>query len=582
MKKTCKQLIQQLLPVVLVGLFALISMISFISIKHLQGNARVINYTGIVRGATQRLVKQELNHIQNDDLIQYLDSLLLELSDGDGVNGLIALPDPSYRGLLYEMRRSWGELKTEIAKVRSNEENNELYILSEQYFGLADQTVSAAEVYAERNVTEAVRRLMGLNLVFVILVILFVIYERRQKKLSIALLTAENASREKSEFLSRMSHEIRTPMNGILGMTAIAKMSMGNDEKVEDCLDKIELSSGYLLALLNDILDMSRIESGKIELCRERFELGRLLEQVEVMFRLKAEEAGLLFQVKADRLPASAVIGDGLRIRQVIVNIVSNAIKFTPSGGRVTLELKEEMEEELVNLEFVVEDTGIGISDEFLHRLFVPFEQAHANTAVQYGGTGLGLAISYQFMKMMGGDIEVASKLNQGTRFTVRLSLPYVCEESAAALDDSHEGMNEQANQQEYDFAGISVLLAEDNEINSEIVKTLLEFCGARVTQTWDGEEVVKVFAESGPGQFDLILMDIQMPKTDGLAACGKIRAMKRPDAGQIPIVGLSANAFRQDRNMALENGMNEYLAKPIDKDRLYEVVQRYRAAKDK
>lgn len=582
MKKTCKQLIQQLLPVVLVGLFALISMISFISIKHLQGNARVINYTGIVRGATQRLVKQELNHIQNDDLIQYLDGLLLELSDGDGDNGLIALPDPSYRELLYEMRRSWGELKTEIAKVRSNEENNELYNLSEQYFVLADQTVSAAEVYAERNVTEAVRRLMSLNLIFVILVILFVVYERRQKKLSIALLTAENASREKSEFLSRMSHEIRTPMNGILGMTAIAKMSMGNDEKVEDCLDKIELSSGYLLALLNDILDMSRIESGKIELCQESFELGRLLDQVEVMFRLKAEEAGLLFQVKADRLPAPAVIGDGLRIRQVIVNIVSNAIKFTPSGGRVTLELKEEMEEELVKLEFVVEDTGIGISDEFLHRLFVPFEQAHANTAVQYGGTGLGLAISYQFMKMMGGDIEVASKLNQGTRFTVRLSLPYVCEESAAALDDSHEGMNEQANQQEYDFAGISVLLAEDNEINSEIVKTLLEFCGARVTQTWDGEEVVKVFAESGPGQFDLILMDIQMPKTDGLAACGKIRAMKRPDAGQIPIVGLSANAFRQDRNMALENGMNEYLAKPIDKDRLYEVVQRYRAAKDK
>lgn len=580
MKKTCKQLIQQLLPVVLVGLFALISMISFISIKHLQGNARVINYTGIVRGATQRLVKQELNHIQNDDLIQYLDSLLLELSDGDGVNGLIALPDPSYRGLLYEMRRSWGELKTEIAKVRSNEENNELYILSEQYFGLADQTVSAAEVYAERNVTEAVRRLMGLNLVFVILVILFVIYERRQKKLSIALLTAENASREKSEFLSRMSHEIRTPMNGILGMTAIAKMSMGNDEKVEDCLDKIELSSGYLLALLNDILDMSRIESGKIELCRERFELGRLLEQVEVMFRLKAEEAGLLFQVKADRLPASAVIGDGLRIRQVIVNIVSNAIKFTPSGGRVTLELKEEMEEELVNLEFVVEDTGIGISDEFLHRLFAPFEQAHANTAVQYGGTGLGLAISYQFIKMMGGDIEVASKLNQGSRFTVRLSLPYVCEESAAALDDSHAGLEEPAKQQEYDFAGISVLLAEDNEINSEIVKTLLEFCGARVTQTWDGEEVVKVFAESGPGQFDLILMDIQMPKTDGLAACGKIRALNRPDAGRIPIVGLSANAFRQDRNMALENGMDEYLAKPIDKDRLYEVVQRYRACK--
>lgn len=582
MKKTCKQLIQQLLPVVLVGLFALISMISFISIKHLQGNARVINYTGIVRGATQRLVKQELNHIQNDDLIQYLDSLLLELSDGDGVNGLIALPDPSYRGLLYEMRRSWGELKTEIAKVRSNEENNELYNLSEQYFVLADQTVSAAEVYAERNVTEAVRRLMSLNLIFVILVILFVVYERRQKKLSIALLTAENASREKSEFLSRMSHEIRTPMNGILGMTAIAKMSMGNDEKVEDCLDKIELSSGYLLALLNDILDMSRIESGKIELCQESFELGRLLDQVEVMFRLKAEEAGLLFQVKADRLPAPAVIGDGLRIRQVIVNIVSNAIKFTPSGGRVTLELKEEMEEELVKLEFVVEDTGIGISDEFLHRLFVPFEQAHANTAVQYGGTGLGLAISYQFIKMMGGDIEVASKLNQGTRFTVRLSLPYVCEESAAALDDSHEGLEEPAKQQEYDFAGISVLLAEDNEINSEIVKTLLEFCGARVTQTWDGEEVVNVFAESGPGQFDLILMDIQMPKTDGLAACGKIRAMKRPDAGQIPIVGLSANAFRQDRNMALENGMNEYLAKPIDKDRLYEVVQRYRAAKDK
>lgn len=577
MKKQCKVLFQQLLPVVLIGLFAIISVISFISIKHLQGNARVINYTGIVRGATQRLVKQELNHIPNDDLIQYLDGLILELHNGDGDNGLIALPDPVYQDLLLQMMNSWKELKAAITRIRTDGASSDLYNLSEEYFVLADRTVSAAEIYTEENVSEAVKRLTGLNLGFVILVVLFILYERRQKKLSIALITAKNASREKSEFLSRMSHEIRTPMNGILGMTAIAKLSMDSKEKVKDCLDKIELSSGYLLALLNDILDMSRIESGKIELCHENFELNKLLEQIEVMFRMKADEAGIKFQVKADSLPVAVVNGDGLRIYQVIVNIVSNAIKFTPPGGQVMLELKEKKAGELVNLEFVVTDTGIGISDEFLHKLFVPFEQAQAKTAVQYGGTGLGLAISYQFVKMMGGDIEVVSNLNQGSRFTVRLQLPHADDNIAAAKEDGLAELPEQANQQEYDFTGVSVLLAEDNEINSEIVKMLLEYCGAKVTQTWNGVEVVEEFAESVQGQFDLILMDIQMPMVDGLAACAQIRAMERPDAGQIPIIGLSANAFHQDRNRALEYGMNDYLAKPIDKDRLYEVVQRYR-----
>lgn len=571
-----KQLLKiylKIIPVLLIILFSFISINSLMSISHLQGNGRVINYAGIVRGASQRLVKQELNHTPNDSLILYLDGIIRELSDGTGDNNLNHLPDPAFQNLIKTMSQSWETIKTEIQNVRSGADGSHLFDISEDFFDLANTTVSAAEIYSENCVKNAVIRLFFLNFIFVVLVALFWFYNKQQKKVSSALLAAENASRAKSDFLSRMSHEIRTPMNGIIGMTAVARMSVDNKKKFLDCLDKIDLSSNYLMTLINDILDMSRIESGKIELYEEEFQLSKFIERISLMFKQKAEDAKIQFCINDSGLSADWVIGDELRISQVIINIISNAIKFTPAGGYVHLDITEKyVSDEEISLEFRIKDNGIGMSEDFQKRIFDPFEQARAATSHQYGGTGLGLSISYNFIKLMHGDIAVTSKPGQGTCFTVCLSLkrplsPAVKSnaQTAASLDSGVLRMD-----------GISILLAEDNEINSEIAAAILEDCGASVTPVWNGKEAVDTFAASLPEQYKLILMDIQMPAMDGLEASRTIRSLNRPDAKTIPILGLSANAFRHDLDAARQNGMNGYISKPLDITKMFETIRPY------
>ena len=331
----------KLVPGILTILFCFTSCLSLATIVRMQGNARVVNYTGIVRGATQRLVKQELNGSINDTLIRRLDGILEELSFGEGENGLIVLPDAEYQDILAQMRESWTELKVVIQSVRQNGDRQRLFDLSEDYFELADKTVSVAETYSERSVGKATVLLLWLNGGFVLLVVLFWLYGWRQKKTQAALDMAKHASQAKSEFLSRMSHEIRTPMNGIIGMTEIARMSVDDQGQLLDCLDKIEQSSQYLTSLINDILDMSRIESGKIELEQRAFSLPDLLNQIYDMLRQKAEDGGVEFLVKMDGLSVKTVIGDRLRMSQVLINLVSNALKFTPEGGTVVLEARQ-------------------------------------------------------------------------------------------------------------------------------------------------------------------------------------------------------------------------------------------------
>lgn len=560
--------------VLLSALFCLIEGLSLTTMLQMQGNARVINYTGIVRGATQRLVKQELNGLSNDELIRDLDGIVEELSTGKGENGLTALPDLEFQRLLGEMRGEWAALKTEIGKVRQSGDKRRLFELSEAYFELADQTVSAAERYSEQCSDHATLLLVCLNAGFVVVVVLFWIYGRRQKKVQAALDMAENASRAKSEFLSRMSHEIRTPMNGIIGMTAVARVSVDDQEKLLDCLSKIELSSDYLLALINDILDMSRIESGKINLEHEPFELPELCERISGLFRQKAADGGITYQVDYSGLSVSTVVGDALRITQVLVNIVSNALKFTPSGGRVTVEVRQKAaSDSAVTLDFIVTDTGAGISEEFQKRLFEPFEQERAATARQYGGTGLGLAISNRFVEMMGGKIAVHSKVGEGSRFIVSLTLDRPARQEALSGEKLE---TESPNQPCRTLAGVCVLLAEDNEINAEIVTVLLESGGAEVDWVNDGEKAVKAFGQSPAGKYAVILMDVHMPVMGGLEATRAIRGLKRPDAAEIPIVGLSANAFQEDVNEALQSGMNGYLPKPIDVEKLLQTVGRF------
>ena len=567
-----KKYIRYVFPFILAGMFCFISVTSIVTIIHMQGNARVINYTGIVRGATQRLVKQEMNQYPNDELINYIDGILLELSTGDGENGLRMINDKEYQGLVNEMKEKWEVIKSEVQFVRAGGDKHNL---SEDYFALANKTVSSVELYTEERVKSAKWTLFVLNAGFVILFILFFMLGMRQKKVQTDLISAKNASRAKSEFLSRMSHEIRTPMNGIIGMTAVARMSLDNREMLIDSLNKIDLSSSYLLSLINDILDMSRIESGKIKLDNEVFEITEVLKRIYIMFKQKSDESGIDFKIKSDNVTVNKVIGDELRISQVIINIISNSIKFTQFGGKVTLDVRQKIDDdEKVIFEFVVSDTGIGMSKEFQRHMFEPFEQERNGNSHQYAGTGLGLAISYNFVKLMGGEIIVHSELNKGSEFVIYLPLQKA--ENAKLNEKQDKNIFEQKKEELMNLCEVHILLAEDNEINAEIITFLLQKCGAEVDLAINGEEAVKKFAESAVGSYDLILMDIQMPIMNGLEASKLIRAMERPDAKDILIVGVSANAFSEDVQKAKQNGMNEYISKPIDMSKLFEAIKKY------
>lgn len=560
-------LINRLIPLIIILSVFAVSAVSMFSIQNLQGDARVINYTGIVRGATQRLIKQELHQVQNDELIEKLDEILEELARGGDRNQLIPLPSEEYQDYIDRMSLSWGNMKEEIMRVRQGADPQKLYQISEDYFILANDAVSSAEKYSERMVSSTAVWLILLNCILIVFIILLLFYQKRQKKIAAELARAESASQEKSRFLSRMSHEIRTPMNGIIGMVEIARLSAGDPEKVEDCLNKIQLSSDYLLSLINDILDMSRIESGKIELYAQTFDLQEFVERLRTMFLQKAEEAGLKFEVSA-QIDSPSVSGDKLRLSQIAVNIISNAIKFTPAGGSVRVRIEQkDLGGQKCSLKITVEDTGIGMTKEFQSRIFEPFEQADSSISHQYGGTGLGLAISHNLIQLMGGDIQIDSEYGRGTVFTICLTLPVVEEELTRGEEDvqccGQEGLKD-----------YRILLAEDNEMNSEIAVSLLGFKGAEVDQAWNGEEAVKRFVSSAPGTYDVVLMDIQMPVMNGLEASRKIRSSGHAQAGEIPIIGLSANAFEQDRETAQECGMNGYVSKPFDLEKLVALVR--------
>ena len=389
--------------------------------------------------------------------------------------------------------------------------------------------------------------------------------EKQREALRRALVDAEQASRAKSDFLSRMSHEIRTPMNAIIGLTALAKGRVEDTAYVSDSLSKMDSAAHFLLGLINDVLDISRIERGKMQLDNTPHNMAEFLDGIDVIVRARASEGGVNYtrETKGE-LPAACVF-DALKLKQVLVNILSNAVKFTPRDGSVDFVIETlGVGAAGVTLRFAVTDTGIGIEPEFLPNLFNPFEQESAGNTTRYGGTGLGLAISKNIVDLMEGSIQVESEKGKGSTFFVTVTLPVV-----SMTDDAEADVTEEA-----DFTGMRALLAEDNEINREIATAILEDKGFTVDPAADGEEAVAKFRGSAPETYDVVLMDIRMPFMDGFEATENIRATEdRPDAKTVPIVAMTANAFEEDVQRARAAGMNEYLTKPVEPDTVYKVL---------
>lgn len=395
--------------------------------------------------------------------------------------------------------------------------------------------------------------------------------EQKQKQLLMTAAEEANAANKaKSAFLLSISHDIRTPMNAIIGFTNIA-LHQNTVSDIHDSLEKVQKSSNHLLSLLNDVLDFTRIESGKVTISPEPVDITQLTDNVQAIMNGLLYTRDLKFELHREIPKNSYVLADVVRIREVLVNLLGNAVKFTKDGGKITLDISSYpgADEKHIITRYVIRDNGIGMSEEFQKKLFDPFSQEDdANARTQYKGTGLGMAITKKYVDMMGGSIAVESKKGVGSTFTVEIPL-----ELAEQVIQS-----EQKQHLHRDLTGIHVLMAEDNDLNAELATIMLEDAGMTVTRASDGKEVVNLFKNHPRGTYDLILMDIMMPNMDGHQAAKAIRTLgiERSDAVTIPIIALSANAFIDDIQESLDSGMNDHISKPINMEELIDTITKY------
>ena len=377
---------------------------------------------------------------------------------------------------------------------------------------------------------------------------------------------AQQANDAKTEFLHRISHDIRTPINGIQGMLRIAEYYSDDPVKRKQCRDKIWSASNYLLDLVNDVLDMSKLESGNLKLEMQPFNMNELLDQIDPIMEAQTVERGIQYEVVRNPRTHLELVGSTLYIRQILLNIAGNALKYNRPGGFIKVACRElSSTEDTALYQFVCEDSGQGMSKEFQKRMFEPFTQENSDARTNYQGTGLGLAITKGLIDQMGGTIEVQSEKGMGSTFTVNLPLA-INKAAVTAVRPSDSPAQDI-------LRGTTILLVEDNALNAEVAEFLLEHAGASVLKAWNGQEGVEQFLRSSPGEIDAILMDVMMPVLDGLSAARRLRALDRPDAKTVPIVAMTANAFVDDMEKTREAGMNAHLSKPLDSEKLLTVL---------
>lgn len=491
----------------------------------------------------------------NDEELQGLDmKALRKRYDGaweENDNGIIAVP---YKNDYY-----YGK--------RKQIENYTIYAF------FADK-----QVYSLRNRAVAAALFVYIAVIGVVMFVRQLVIAKDESKMQLQemeykrqlLQAAEQEKRAniaKTDFLRRMSHDIRTPINGIRGMVDICRFNLGNREKEEECLDKIMSASGFLLDLVNDVLDMNKLESGEIAIKEEPFELTKIINEVSSVIETQADEQCIDYSVDRGSIEYDNLIGSSLHLRQILQNILSNAIKYNVQNGSVRFSYSENAaDDDTVKVTFICEDTGIGMSEEFQQIAFEPFAQESSNARTAYKGTGLGLAITKRFIEIMGGEIEFISRQNVGTEFTI--ILPFKINRNVT------EAKNSKYDAQ-MSIEGLKVLVAEDNEMNMEIVSFILDNAGARTVGVSDGREALDTYMNSDANEYDVILLDIMMPVMDGLETAEKIRKSGREDAGTVIIIAMSANAFYDDIERSIKAGMNTHIAKPIDADELVNIIAR-------
>ena len=413
----------------------------------------------------------------------------------------------------------------------------------------------------------------------VVLIVLFAawLYFTLQRQKYLELLEAKNmeletaakqalaASEAKSSFLSRMSHEIRTPLNAILGFTRLA-LQPDKQNLRNEYLQKISYSSELLLGIVNDVLDMSAIENQKLKLDNSPFKLSQVLRELQSLYSVQCREKNIRFSLNREAFKHDILLGDSLRLQQILSNLLSNAVKFTAAGGQITLHITQQQADSAAQtvLTMVVTDTGCGMSEQMLAQVFQPFEQEDGSTARKYGGSGLGLSIVKYLVELMGGSISVNSAKGKGSTFTVQLTLPYA--EELAEKDSTTAEQN---------LHDLHLLLAEDNPLNQELCLELLKSRGISSDCAVNGKEALELFTNSAPGTYALILMDIQMPVLDGYQTTQAIRSSTHPQAQTIPIISLSADAFTEDIRRAYASGMNDHVSKPIVPEELFAAITR-------